>query len=132
MLLRKLAQLLKMSPQNVYKSYANVVYRKLAFIARTTPHFVKLFEEAENIVKNDLISSMLNLPSSNNKYRNLFSLPVRDGGPSLLAAKYRSNEYQRSHVCEPLFDSRAANPVMQAATSLRETNKELIKLRLIL
>ena len=51
---------------------------------------------------------MLNLPSYNNRYRKVFSLPVNEGGLSFVLPEDMSNEYERSiRICEPLQNHNA-------------------------
>ena len=102
-MLEKLAKHSKVSPQNEYKSFTNGLQNKLTFIARTTPNTDSLLREAEKIIDKNLIPSMLNHPSYNDRYRKVFSLPLKEGGVSILLHEDRANEYERSiRICEPL------------------------------
>ena len=62
-MLENVAKYGKVSPQNVYKSFTNGLQHKLTFIARTTPNADSLLREAEKIIDEKLIPSMLNHPS---------------------------------------------------------------------
>ena len=106
--LEKLAKHSKVSPQNVYKSFTNGLQHKLIFIARTTPNTDSLLREAEKINDKNFIPSMLNHPSYNDRYRKVFSLPLKEGGLSILLPGDRANEYERSiQICEPLQNHNA-------------------------
>ena len=51
---------------------------------------------------------MLNHPSYNDRYRKVFSLPVKEDGLSILLREDRADEYERSiRVCEPLQNHKA-------------------------
>ena len=66
-MLEKLAKHSKMSPQNVYKSFTNRLQHKLTFIARTTPNADSLLKEDKKITDKNLIPSLLNHPSYNDR-----------------------------------------------------------------
>ena len=52
--------------------------------------------------------SMLNQPSYNDRYRKIFSLPVKNGGSSILHPEDRANGYENSiRICEPLQNHNA-------------------------
>ena len=95
-MLEKLAKHSKVSPQNVYKPFTNGLQHKLTFIARTTPNADSLLREVEKIIDKNLIPSMLNHLSYNDKYWNVFSLPLKEGRLSILLPEDRANEYERS------------------------------------
>ena len=100
-MLEKLAKHSKVSPQNVYKSFTNGLQHKLTFIA-STPNADSLQREAEKIIDNNLIPSMLNHPSYNDRNRKVFSLPLKEVGLSILLPEDRANQYERSiRICEP-------------------------------
>ena len=102
-MLEKLAKHSKVSPQNVYKPFTNGLQHNLTFIARTTPNAVSLLREAEKIIDKNLIPSMLNHLSYSDRYRKVFSLPLKEGGLNILLPEDRANEYERPiRVCEPL------------------------------
>ena len=51
---------------------------------------------------------MLNHPSYSDRYRKVFSLPLKEGGLNILLPEDRANEYERSiRVCEPLQNQNA-------------------------
>ena len=62
-MLEKLASHSKVSPQNGYKSFINILQHKLTFVARNTPNSDSLLREAENIIDKNLKHSNLNNPS---------------------------------------------------------------------
>ena len=90
-LLEMLAEHSKVSPQNVYKSFENGLQHKLTFIARTTAKADSLLKEAEQIIDENLIPSMLNHHSYNDRYRKVFSLPLEEVGLSILLPEDRAN-----------------------------------------
>ena len=121
----KLANHSKVSPQNVYKSFTNGLQHKLTFIARTTPNADSLLREAEKIIDKNLITSMLNHPSYNHKYRKVFSLPLKEGGLSILVSEDRANEYERSiRICEPLQNHNAIDAEFHEKKSFGKSEKE--------
>ena len=95
-LLKKLSKHAKIAPQNVYKAFTNGVQHKFTFISRTTPNSEVLIDKTESIINDDLIPSIVNHPTYNDKYRKIFSLPVREGGLSILLPEDRAHEYERS------------------------------------
>ena len=81
--LQKLAKHAKIAAQNVYKFLTNSVQHKLTFLSRTTPDTFDLLEEADET------------------YRDIFSLPVREGGLNIIRPEVL--EYERSKtISEPL------------------------------
>ena len=90
-MLEKLAKHSKLSTQNVYKSFTNGLQHRLTFIAKTTPNADSLLRKAEKIIDKNLIPSMLNHPSYNDRYRKVFTL--KEGGLSILLTEDRANEY---------------------------------------
>ena len=95
-LLEKLSQHAKTSPQNVYKAFTNGVQHKLTFITRTTPNSNSILHATENVIKDKLIPSIVHHPSYDDKHRQIFSLPVREGGLNILTPDDREHEYERS------------------------------------
>ena len=115
----------KVSPQNVYKSFTNGLQHKLTFIARTTPNADSLLREAEKIIDKNLIPSMLNHPSYSDRYRKVFSLPLKEGGLNILLPEDRANEYERSiRVCEPLQNQNAIDAEFYQEKILQKIRKE--------
>ena len=110
-LLNKLSKHAKTSPQAVYKCYTNGVQHKLTFISRTTPNCESLFEETEKVIKDELIPSLVNHNSYNDKFRDIFALPVREGGLNILQPEDRVDDYTRSKL---LSDPLAMNETMNA------------------
>ena len=107
-MLEKFAKHSKVSPQNVYKSFTNGLQHKLTFLAKTTPNSETLLREAEKIIDKNLIPSMLNHPFYNDRYRKVFSLPLKEGGLSIFLPEDRANEYEWSiRICEPLQNHNA-------------------------
>ena len=109
-LLHKLQKHAKKSPQNVYKALTNAVQQKLKFISRTTPNSSRLLVESEKIIHDSLIPSMINHPTYDDKYRQIFSLPVREGGLNISLPEDNEKEYERSRLItspfnEPSIDS---------------------------
>ena len=124
-MLEKLAKHSKVSPQNVYKSFTNGLQHKLTFIARTTPNADSLLREAEKIIDKNLIPSMLNHPSYSDRYRKVFSLPLKEGGLNILLPEDRANEYERSiRVCEPLQNQNAIEAEFYQEKILQKIRKE--------
>ena len=124
-MLEKLAKHSKVSPQNVYKSFTNGLQHKLTFIARTTPNADSLLREAEKIIDKNLIPSMLNHPSYSDRYRKVFSLPLKEGGLNILLPEDRANEYERSiRVCEPLQNQNAIDAEFYQEKILQKIRKE--------
>ena len=99
-LLNKLSEHGKTSPHSVYKSFTNGVQHKLTFISRTTPNCESLFEETEKIIKDELIPSLVNHNSYNDNFRNIFALPVREGGLNILQQGDRADDCARSNLLE--------------------------------
>ena len=97
-LLNKLSEHGKTSPHSVYKSFTNGVQHKLTFISRTTPNCEPLFEETEKIIKDEFIPSLVNHNSYNDNFRNIFALPVREGGLNILQPEDRADDYTRSKL----------------------------------
>ena len=96
--------------QTVYKSFTNGVQCKLNFIARTIPNSDSLLREADQINDKNLIPSMLNNPSYNDKYRNVFSLSDKEGELSILLPEDRAQEHERSiQICNPLQNHNAVD-----------------------
>ena len=123
-MLEKLAKHSNVSPQNVYKSFTNGLQQKLTFIARTTPNAESQLREAEIIDKN-LITSILNRPSYNDRYRKVFSLPLKEGGLSILLPEDRANKYERSiRIYEPLQNHNAIDAEFHQEKILQKIRKE--------
>ena len=102
----------KLSPQIVYKSLTNGLQQK--FIARTTPNTDSMLREAEKIIDENLIPSILSYPSYNDRYQKNFSLPVEEGGLSILLREKRAKEYERSiRIDEPLHNHNAIDAEFQ-------------------
>ena len=95
-LLQKPAAHANASPQNVYKSFTSSVQHKLTFLARTTPNIEDLLGECKKSINDELLPNLLKNPVSNEKYRNIFSLPMREGGLNILKPEDRFKEYERS------------------------------------
>ena len=91
-MLQKLAKHSKVSPQNVYKSFTNGLQLKLTFIAKTTPNADSLLRKTENIIDKYFLPSMFNHLSFIDKYWNVFSLPFKEGGLSILLPEDRQTK----------------------------------------
>ena len=78
-ILQKLAKHAKIAPQNVYKCLTNSVQHKIAFLSRTKPDTFDLLEEAEKVINDRLIPNLVCNTNYDETYRDIFSLPVREG-----------------------------------------------------
>ena len=96
LLLRKLAAHANVSHQNFYKSFTSSVQHKLTFLACKTPNIKDPLRECEKSINYELLPNLLKNPAYNPKYRNIFSLPIREGGLNILISNDRLNEYERS------------------------------------
>ena len=68
---------------------------------------------------------MLNHPSYNDRYRKFFSLPLKEGGLSILLPEDRANEYERSiRICEPLQNHNAIDAEFHQEKFLQKIRKE--------
>ena len=102
-ILQKLAKHAKITPQNVYKCLTNSVQHKLTFLSRTTPDTFDLLEEAEKFINDHLIPNLVFNTNYDETYRDIFSLPVREGGLNIIRPEDRILEYERSKtISEPL------------------------------
>ena len=98
---QKLAKHAKIAPQNVFKCMTNSVQHKLTFLSRTT---FDLLEEAEKIINDHLIPNLVCITNYDETYRDIFSLPVREGELNIIRPEDRILEYKRSKtISEPLF-----------------------------
>ena len=80
----------------------------MTFSARTNPNTDSLLKEAVKLIDKNLMTSMLKHPSYNDRYRKVYSLPVKDGGPGILIPEDRGNEYELSfRICESLRNRNA-------------------------
>ena len=131
-LLKKLSKHAKVAPQNVYKAFTNGVQQKLTFITRTTPKSEDLIEKAEKFITDDLITSLVSHPTYNEKYRKIFSLPVREGGLSILLHEDKANEYERSlKITKPFENMNDHTDIdaeqMQIAKNIKREKAEISK-----
>ena len=78
--MKKLTKIAKTSPQNVYACYTKGVQEKLSFLARTTPNTVENLEICENIIKEQLLPSLVVKDTLNPQFREISSLPLKMGG----------------------------------------------------
>ena len=102
-ILLKLAKHAKTAPQNVYNCLTNSVQHKLTFLSRTTPDTFDLLEEAEKVINDHLIPNLVCNTNYYETYRDIFSLPVREGGLDIIRPEDRILEYERSKtISEPL------------------------------
>ena len=85
-----------------------------------------LLREAEKIIDKTLLPLMLNHPSYNDRYRKVFSLPLKDGCLiSILLPEDRANEYERSiRICEPLQNDNAIDAEFHQEKSFRKSGKK--------
>ena len=68
---------------------------------------------------------MFNHPSYSDRYRKVFSLPLKEGGLSLLLPGDRANEYERSiRICEPLQNHNAIDAEFHHEKILQKIRKE--------
>ena len=124
-LLNKLSKHGKTSPQSVYKSFTNGVQHKLTFISRTTPNCESLFEETEKIIKDELIPSLVNHNSYNDNFRNIFALPVREGGLNILQPEDRADDYTRSKLlADPLAMPDLTNAEVEQERLIQKIRKD--------
>ena len=99
--------------------------QKLTFIARTTPNADSLLSEAKKIIDENLTSLKLNHPSYNDRYRMVFSLPLKEGGISILLPEDRTNKYERSiRNCEPLQNHNAIDAEFHQEQILQKMRTE--------
>ena len=76
---------------------------KLTFLSRTTPDTFDLLEEAEKVINDHLIPNLVCNTNYDETYRDIFSLPVREGGLNIIRPEDRTLEYERSKtISEPL------------------------------
>ena len=68
----------KISPQNVYKCLTSAVQQKLTFLSRTTPNSELVLNESEQLIADSLLPNLIGNGVDTRKYREVFSLPVRD------------------------------------------------------
>ena len=102
-ILQKLAKHAKIAPQNVYKCLTNSVQHKLTFLSGTTPDTFDLLEEAEKVINDHLIPNLVCNTNYDETYRDIFSLPVREGELNIIRPEDRILEYERSKtISEPL------------------------------
>ena len=95
-----------------------------AFIARTTAQCAKLFEDEENFIRNDLITSILNFHSILPWMiiTKIFSLPQRRVALTFII--WRQSKRVSLQLGEPLSESSAAKPVGMQDYILEEIRKE--------
>ena len=109
----------------MYKSFTNGLQHNLTFNARTTPNSVILLTEAEKINDKNLVPSRFNFPSYNDRYRNVFSLPPKNGGLEILHPEDRANEYERCiRICKPLQNRNAIDAESHQEETLQKIRKE--------
>ena len=123
-LLKKLSIYANLSPQNVFKSFASSVRCKLTFLARTKTKIGDLPKEDEIIINDELLRNLLKNPAHNQKYGNIFLLPIWEGGLNILKPDDRSKEYERSvQLSRPLSLSLPKAELKQQQI-VQEMNKE--------
>ena len=83
-MLEELAKHIKVSSHKMYKSLSNRLPYKLTSNARTTPNLDSILREAEKLVYDNIIPSILNHTSNNDRERKVFSFPVIEGGLGIL------------------------------------------------
>ena len=93
---KKLVDHANVSPQNVYKSFTLSVQHKLTFLLRTTPNIEDLLNECEKSIIDELLPNLLKNPAYNKNYRNIFLLPIEEGGLKILKPEDRFKKYERS------------------------------------
>ena len=79
----------------MHKYFKDGLQHKLAFIAWTTSNTDSVLREAKEIIDKIIIPAKPNHPSHNNNYRNVFSIPVKDGGLIILLREDQAKESQR-------------------------------------
>ena len=68
---------------------------------------------------------MLNHQSYNDRYWKVFSLPLKEGGQSILLPEDRANKYERSiRICEPLQNQNAIDAELHQEKILQKIRKE--------
>ena len=68
---------------------------------------------------------MLNHPSYNDRYRKVFSLPLKEGELSIVLPEDSANEYERSiRICEPLQNNNAIDAEFHQEKILQKMRKE--------
>ena len=123
LLLRKLAAHANVSHQNFCKSFTSCVQHKLTFLASKTPNFEDLLRECEKSINYELLPNLLKNPAYNPKYRNIFSLPIREGGLNILKPNDRHNEYERSIQLSRLFSLSLPEAELKQQEIIHETKK---------
>ena len=74
------------------------------------------------------VPSIWNHPSYNDRYRKVFSLPLKGGGLSILIAEDRANEFGRSvRNCEPLQNQNAIDSEFHQEKILQKIRKEKLE-----
>ena len=68
----------------------------MTFLARTTTNIEPLLKECAKTINDELLPNLLKNPAYNPKYRDIFSLPRREGGLNIIKPEDRLKEYERS------------------------------------
>ena len=79
-ILKKLTQIAKTSPQNVYACYTKEVQEKLSILTRTTFYTTENLEICEKIMKEQLIPNLIGKDTLNPQFREMSSLALSMGG----------------------------------------------------
>ena len=102
-----------------------LLQHNLTSIAGTTPNSDSLLREAEKLIDKNLPPSMLNNPTYSDRYRKVFSLPLKERGLSILLFEDRAIEYERSiRYCEPLQNHNAVDAEFRQEKTLQRIRKE--------
>ena len=76
---KKLALHANVSSQFIYKSFTLSVQHKLTFSARTTTNIEDVLKECDKSINDKLLPNPMKKPAYNQKYRNIFWLPIKEG-----------------------------------------------------
>ena len=80
--LNSLVNIAKIQPHAAYAAYLHAEQHKYTYFLRTVPGISELMEPLDNIIMNDFIPALFGENISPNE-RELFSLPIKDGGLGL-------------------------------------------------
>ena len=84
---------------------------KLTFIARKTPFSREVLKSAEKFIAKELIPALVSNTAYNEKFRQIFSLPLREGGLSIMLPEDREQDYEKSKLISNIL---ASNNVFDA------------------
>ena len=101
--MKSLAEIAKLQPHAAYAAYIHGEQHKYTYFLRTINGIDNLLEPLDDIISNDFIPGLFGTNISSNE-RELFSIPIKDGGLGLRIWKEQANDsYATSkHVTKPL------------------------------